>query len=125
MKQRQFVVIVGLCLVSVLSSLAGRSLVETRMKAIIFEELDIRSIAFVDAVEFLRQEARSRDPKKKGVNIILKRGKGPNPTLSLMMGKTTLYKVLRLITDTAQYQWRYIGDTLILEPIPPSSSDAK
>jgi hypothetical protein len=125
MKQKQVIVIVGLCMASVLAAFAGRSSVEARMKTIIFEDLDIRSISFVDAVEFLRQEARSRDPIKKGINIILKRGSGPNPTLSLMMGKTTLYKVLRLITETAEYQWRYIGDTLILEPIPPSTSAAK
>jgi hypothetical protein len=97
---------------------AGRALVESRMKTIIFEELDFRSISFTNAVEYLRLQSRALDPQKKGINMILKTDGGANPSLSLMLGKTSLYRALKLITEVAEYRWRFIGNTLILEPRP-------
>jgi len=102
---------------------ADPAMVKARMKSIVFEELDFRSIAFTDAVAFLKQEARARDPKKKGINLILKTEGGANPTLSLMLGKASLYEVLKLITETADYRWCFIGDNLILEPNPQEETN--
>ena len=76
--------------------------------------------SFTDAVDYLRHQAKERDPQKKGINIIVKSSGGHNPKLTLQMGKTSLHGVLKTITDIADYRWRFIGDTLILEPIPPS-----
>jgi hypothetical protein len=90
------------------------------MKTIIFDKIDFRSISFLDAVDYLRHQAKVRDPQKKGINIIVKSGGGHNPKLTLQLGKSSLYRVLKTITDIADYRWRFIGDTLILEPIPPS-----
>ena len=98
---------------------AGRALVEARMKTIIFPKLDFRAITFVDSVEYLRLTAKELDPEGKGINIILKAKGGANPTLSMMLGKTSLHKALKLVTEIAGYRWRFIGNTLMLEPRPP------
>ena len=98
---------------------AGSALVEARMKTIIFPKLDFRTITFVDAVEYLRLNAKELDPRGKGVNIILKSEGGANPKLSMMLGKTSLHKALKLVSEIAGYRWRFIGNTLMLEPRPP------
>lgn len=111
--------VILLCLGSV-SVTGGSASTEARMKTIIFEKIDFRSISFVDAVDYLRYQAKELDPQKKGINIIVKTKGGHNPKLTLQMGKTSLHGALKTICDIADYRWRFIGDTLILEPIPPS-----
>ena len=111
------VVLMLLCSVTA-PAFAGRALVEARMKTIVFQELDFRSISFTDAVEYLRLQSRELDPHGKGINIILKSEGAANPNLSLMLGKTSMHRALKLITDVAEYRWRFIGNTLILEPNP-------
>ncbi len=113
------IAVVMFCM-GVISVNGGNASAEARMKTIIFEKIDFRSITFLDAVDYLRQQAKERDPQKKGVNIIVKSNGAPNPKLTLQMDKTSLHRVLKTITDIADYRWRFIGDTLILEPIPPS-----
>ncbi|MBT3194073.1 MAG: hypothetical protein HN341_16135 [Verrucomicrobia bacterium] len=88
------------------------------MKTVVFQELDFRSISFSDAVEYLRLQSKELDPQEKGINILLKSENGPNPNLSLMLGKTSMHRALKLITDVAGYRWRFIGNMLILEPRP-------
>ncbi len=96
----------------------GKYLTRARMKSIVFEEVDFRSIRFSDAVAFLRSESKARDPKKTGVNVILKLDPAQNPQITLLLGKSSMYKVMSLITEVAEYDWRYIGGTLVLEPKP-------
>ncbi len=102
----------------VAGAFAGRALVEARMKTIIFEKIEFRSIRFSEAIEYLRSKSKELDPQKKCINIILKTQGGQNPKLTLNLGRTTLYTVLKSVTDIAEYRWHYIGNTLILEPIP-------
>jgi len=116
--------VILLCLGSV-SVTGGSASTEARMKTIIFEKIDFRSISFADAVDYLRYQAKERDPQKKGINIIVKSGGAENTKLTLQMGKTSLHRVLKTITDIADYRWRFIGDTLILEPIPPPAKTKK
>ncbi len=95
---------------------AGPYEAEARMKTIVFEELDFRAIVFSDAVQYLREQSRARDPCKKGVNLLLKLDPARNPTITLKHGKTTFYQALHMLTAIARYDWRYIGGTLVLEP---------
>ena len=114
-----WIVAVFIACVSVSKSPAqGKYLTRARMKSIVFEEVDFRSIRFSDAVEYLKAESADRDPRKKGINIILKLDPEQNPELTLMLGKSSMYKVSSLITDVAEYDWRFIGETLVLEPEP-------
>jgi len=96
----------------------GKYLTRARMKSIVFEEVDFRTIRFSDAVEYLKKESVERDPRKKGINVILKLDPARNPEITLHLGKSSMYKVMTLITDVAEYNWRYIGETLVLEPKP-------
>ena len=96
----------------------GKYMTRARMKAVVLQDIDFRGIRFSDAVAFLRAESKAQDPNKKGVNLILKLDPKQNPEITMKLGKKSMYDVLTLITDVAEYQWRYIGGTLILEPRP-------
>lgn len=106
------------CLSVSTGSAQGKYLTRARMKSIVFEKVDFRSIRFSDAVDYLKTESVDRDPRKKGINIILKLDPEQNPEITLLLGKSSMYKIMGLITDVAEYDWRYIGETLVLEPKP-------
>jgi hypothetical protein len=118
-------VAVVLCCLCAVGVNGGRAYLEARMKTIIFEKIDFRSIEFSDAVEYLRFQSKELDPQKKGINIILKKEGGQNPKLTLQLGRTSLHRALKTITDIADYRWRFIGNNLMLEPIPPSKPKKK
>lgn len=96
----------------------GKHMTRARMKAVVLQDVDFRGIRFSDAVAFLREESKAQDPNEKGINLILKLDPKQNPEITMKLGKKSMYEVLTLITDVAEYRWRYIGGTLILEPKP-------
>jgi len=104
------------------TSAQGKHLTRARMKSIVFEEVDFRAIRFSDAVEYLKKQSVERDPRKKGINVILRLDPARNPEITLHLGKSSMYKVMGLITEVAEYNWRYIGETLVLEPKPKKST---
>jgi hypothetical protein len=114
---RKFMLVV-LAVVMVAAAYAGQSLVDARMKTIIFDKLEFRSIPFDEIVTYLRDMSKELDQQKRGVSIVLKLDKSRNPKLTLSLGKTTLYTALATVVDMADYRKRYIGNTVILEPIP-------
>jgi hypothetical protein len=116
--KKQLVVLLSLVVIACVAEAAGGSLTLARMKSVILSEVDFREIRFSDAVEFLKEQSREQDPKKRGINILLKLDPNKNPSITLKLGKSTMYQVLTLITEVAEYQWRYIGSMLVLEPIP-------
>ena len=111
-----------LVLVAGVVAYGGRSGVEAVMKTIIFEKIEFREIPFDEAVKYLRDMSKELDPQKKGVSIVLKLDKRRNPKLTLSLGKTSLYTALKTVSAIADYRQRYIGNTLILEPIPAKAS---
>ena len=111
---------IAVCCLMAVPSIGGQLFVEARMKTIIFEEINFRSIQFTDAVDYLREKSKELDPQKKGINIIVKSHNGPNPKLTMKMGKNSLYTILKELSNSAHYRWRFIGNNLILEPIPPA-----
>lgn len=91
--------------------------VVARMKQIMVPTIDIKPLSTLkDAVEILRKASKEYDPRKDGVNIVLKTATGePVPVVpKIRANNISVYNALDLITGAVGYGFEVKGDSVVI-----------
>jgi hypothetical protein len=115
----------AMVLLALPASGADRFSIISKMKRTVIPEMSFKEASFSEVVAFLKQSSRAFDPTsaKTGVNIILKMKAGEKTHVSFDAADITLYDALRAVTLIAEYEWRFVGSILFIEPEPEEKSD--
>ena len=99
----------------------------SKMKQTVIPEMSFEDASFSDVVAFLKHVSRELDPTpaKSGVNMILKTKAGEKTRVSFDATDITLYDALRAVTLIAEYEWRFVGSILFIEPEPDEKKPTK
>ena len=94
-----------------------KAVVVARMKQIMVPTIDIKPLSTLkDAVEILRKASKEYDPRKDGVNIVLKTATGePVPVVpKIRANNISVYNALDLITGAVGYGFEVKGDSVVI-----------
>lgn len=92
-----------------------------KMERIILPQVQFSGATLEEAVEFLRAKARTldtleSDPKRRGVNILLRKDAGTGAQISLDLKDVPLMEALRYTTELAGVKFRVEPYAVLIEP---------
>ena len=88
-----------------------------RMKQIVLPTLDVKpQTSLRDVVEFLRKASKGNDPRRDGVDIVLKAAKGePVPAVpKIHATNMSIYNALDLILGSVGYDFEVKGECVVV-----------
>ncbi len=124
---------IGTTTFTVVQKTSGGSVVEKKLGAIKIPQVELRSAALQDAVQFLQMQTRMLDPKKIGVNFVVAKSQSPKkkssdpfgdfgggfdmgPMVTLSMKNVSALQVLKSLMDQTGYSYKTSGNTVTIIP---------
>jgi hypothetical protein len=90
-----------------------------KMQTIIIPKIEFAEVPLPDALNFLSAEARKRDPKKVGVNIVLLTREESPPKITLNVRNLSLNSSLGFVTEMAGYVYEVREQVIVVrKPVP-------
>lgn len=107
--------------------------VEKKLNGIKISQVELRSAALQDAVQFLQLQTQMLDPKKTGVNFVIAKSKSPKkkssdpfgdfggdfdmgPMVTLSMKDVSALQVLKSLMEQTGYSYRTSKNTVTIYP---------
>ena len=84
---------------------------------VVLPRVQFQNTPFNEAVDFLRVKSRELDPRKKGLNIVVKPGGNPDVRITLGLAGLPLNEALRYCAQLANYTLSFDGDVAVLTPL--------
>jgi hypothetical protein len=93
---------------------SGRA-VETARK-LVLKQVDFSNATLDEALEFIRVKARTVDPAKRGINIVVKAGANTQARLTLSLKDVPVWEALRYVAELADLEIEATDDSIVLAP---------
>lgn len=127
-------VAIGTTTFTVVKQTASASAVETKLAGIKIPQVELRSAALQDAVEFLKMQTQMLDPKRTGVNFVITKGASPKkttsndpfagmggdfdmgPMVTLSLKDVSALQVLKSLMEQTGYSYKTSENTVTIYP---------